>query len=242
MIASIHQLNYFPWIGYFNKVAKSDKFIILDDVQLTDSNMMHRNRYINKNGEISYITIAFNKKDYMKRSFLEIETNQNVDWQTRQYNALIDAYRKAPYLDETMELILPIFKEKYSRVIEVNLKAFNMIMNALDINTDIVFQSELVKGSTLKKDDLLIDLLKRVDADVYLSGNGAKKYMQIEDFSNESIGVQFQTFVIPEYNQCNSESFEGGLSILDMLFNIGIQNTKTIFWDYLYRREETIYV
>ena len=33
MIISIHQPNYLPWIGYFNKIARSDIFVIFDDVQ-----------------------------------------------------------------------------------------------------------------------------------------------------------------------------------------------------------------
>jgi hypothetical protein len=33
MIVSIHQPNYLPWIGYFNKISRSDIFVIFDDVQ-----------------------------------------------------------------------------------------------------------------------------------------------------------------------------------------------------------------
>lgn len=237
MKVGIHQINYFPWLGYFNKIAKSDVFILLDEVQLIDNGMMHRNRILNTNGEISYVTISFNKKDYLKRRFCDIETNSNIDWLQKQYNLISNSYRKAPFYNEIMELINPIFKKKYERIIDINLEALKLIISVLNIKTKIVFQSELAYTTNSKKDALLIELLKDLNADVYLSGTGAKKYMILEDFHKENIAVQFQTFDCPQYSQINSSTFVPGLSILDVLFNCGIDGTKKLFWDNLQMEE-----
>lgn len=237
MRVGIHQINYFPWLGYFNKIAKSDIFVLLDEVQLIDNGMMHRNRIINKNGDVAYITISINKKNYLNKKFSEIETSQNVDWLTKQYNQISDSYRKAPFWKEVNDLLFPFFHDKYEKIIDVNRKALEIMISLLGIKTKLVLQSSLKYDPDLKKDDLLISLLKDLNADVYLSGTGAKKYMVLDDFHHENIMVQFQTFESPVYDQINAKDFIPGLSILDTLFNCGIEGTKQLFWDNLQNYE-----
>lgn len=42
MIVAIHQPNYLPWLGYFQKIAQSDIFVFLDDVQFTKGGYTNR--------------------------------------------------------------------------------------------------------------------------------------------------------------------------------------------------------
>ena len=76
----------------------------------------------------------------------------------------------------------------------------------------------------------MLNICKSVNADIYLSGNGAKKYMDIDSFSKAGITVQYQKFVHPEYPQKYSKDCVKGLSILDVLLNCGIEDTRELFW------------
>lgn len=57
MKVAIHQLHHFPWLGYMDKMAKVDKFVIMDQVQLEDKSYMCRNRIIDRNGQIVFLTV-----------------------------------------------------------------------------------------------------------------------------------------------------------------------------------------
>ena len=226
---AIHQAHYFPWLGYYDKMAKVDKFTLLDTVQLTDKSNMFRNLFLSKSGTVKYLTIPFEKKGYMEKACCELTINQNIRWQDNHRNFIKDNYRKAAFFNEVWERISWIFEKKYEFLNEPVNDSLIAIKEMLNINTQIINQSELSHNSDFTKNDLILSLCTAVSADIYLSGNGAKKYMNDLMFEKNGIKVVYQLFTYPVYNQINSKEFIPNLSSLDMLFNCGIEKSREIF-------------
>ena len=44
MIVAAHQPHFLPWLGYLDKLAKSDLFVVMDDLQYEKENFQNRNR------------------------------------------------------------------------------------------------------------------------------------------------------------------------------------------------------
>ena len=237
MLAAIHQHHYFPWLGYMDKMAKADVFLLLDRVQLNDASYMFRHQLLDKNGEKKYITIPFNKKGYMQRPYNELEINAQVDWQTRQKNFIWDNYRRHPYFQEIWAEIEPVFSSEYTLLWEVTDASVRLMRRLLGVETPLVYQSALAPSEE-KKSQFLIDLLRQMGADAYLSGNGARKYMDMDLFEDAGIRVEYQRFSLPEYPQKNAPAFVPGISGLDILFNCGVEETRRIFWDNVKKERE----
>ncbi len=231
MKVAIHQPHYFPWLGYLNKMASVDEFIILDEVQLSDSTNMCRNRFLTKSGKERYLTVSFEKKDYMKKRFCDVKLNKEVNWQQDHKNFLIDTYGKLPSFDEVWQEISHIFEESYETVYEVSMDSIFALRKLLDIRTPLMYQSAIDYCKEAKKNDLVLSLCEAVHAKSYLSGNGARNYMQVDSFVKKGIIVEFQEFSHPCYPQAFSSVFIPNLSSLDLLFNCGIEMSRYIFWN-----------
>ena len=230
MKIAIHQPHYFPWLGYFDKMAKVDKFVLLDEVQLTDKSNMFRNKFMSKSGKEKYLTVCFIKKGYMQKSFREVELNDEINWQKDHINFIKDNYRKSEFYDEIWPYVLPILEKKYRYLSDVSIDSLMVLKNLLNINTEIILQSEISYDINAKNNDLVLNICKETRANQYLSGNGARKYMNLDLFIQEDIQVEYQQFNHPIYNQINSLNFTPNLSGLDMLFNCGIEKSREIFW------------
>ncbi len=223
---AMHQPHYFPWLGYLNKMASVDKFIILDETQLEKGSNMYRNKLYKNDGKEKYITVSYEKTGYLEKTYNEIKIANTADWQSSQKKFLLNNYKKTPFFSEIWNEIEHVFENQYQNLDTLVEETVLLEKDLFDIKTDIVMQSTLKYNSTEKNNHLLITLCKDISADCYLSGNGARKYMDVDLFSQNGIKVDFQKFSYPLYEQ--KHQFVPNLSGLDILFNCGIEKSRTI--------------
>lgn len=233
MILAIHQPSYFPWLGLLNKIAKSNVYLVMDEVQLSDSAFQNRNLFLSADGKTKYLTIGFNKNGYMSRRFCDLEISQ-PEWQEKHLRTLKAYYGKHRFYSEILPFIEPVFFNSYSLLVEPVVESMRISMHLMEINTKIIIQHDLDYDREVRKNDLVLTLVQAIGADVYLAGTGSKAYMQLEAFEAQGIVVNFNNFVHPEYPQRNMRKFEQGISCLDLLFNVGVERAREIFWHALH--------
>ena len=231
MMVAIHQPHYFPWVGYLDKMAKADKFVLMDTVQLEKRSYMMRNRIVDMGGNIRYLTIITETQNHYNYQYKEIKAKNFKEWTDKQKGILISAYKKSPYFNEIWEAIYPIFIERHEYLCDITIHSIDILRNLFEIKTPLILQSDLDIDKNAKKGILILEICKSVGADIYYSGNGAKKYMDNEMFEQEGVHVLYQKFEHPVYKQIGDQQFVQGLSALDMLFNCGIKGARELFWN-----------
>lgn len=219
MIVGIHQPNYLPYLGFFDKLRKSDVFIIYDDAQFTKGDFQQRNRIRIYNGW-KWLTVPVEKKhipiNQIKiRNDVEIE---RTNWQEAHFKEIHDNYKKAPYYPNFEKDIRRIYGQEYDMLIDINLKLIEFLMKSFGIDTKIIHSSEF--GFNSKSTERLVDLVSAVGGDIYLSGPMGKDYLDPQLFDEKNIQVCFQGFRHPVYKQ-QYDGFEPNMSAIDALLNAG---------------------
>lgn len=220
-LVSIHQPNFFPWLGYFDKIARSNIFILLDDVQYQKTGGVWTNRVkLLIANEAKWITAAIDRNYSGTRNINEMHFVSSEPWRKKTLRSIEANYAKHPYFDEVIETIQPLIMNEESNVARYNYHAICNITKALGLDTNhFRLSSQLQKEGA--SNELLASLTKVVGGDSYMCGGGAEGYQEEAVFSKQSIKLHYQNFKHPVYLQHRSPNFTSGLSIIDSAMNLG---------------------
>lgn len=224
-IVSIHQPSYFPWFGLLDKINKSDLFIVMDEVQLSDRAFQHRNIFLKNNGDTETLTIGIQKKGYRDKMINELLLNDQ-NWTESHLNFFRINYKRHSGFADLMPYLEDFYSKSYLSLIDVLVESLKISMDFFNIKTELIKMSEINYDRQKKKSELIESLVMAVGYKNYLSGVGAKDYMNLDSFTKNGINVLFQDFAHPIYSQSGRKDMIQGLSCLDYLFNYGLLSAK----------------
>ncbi|MDX2085774.1 MAG: WbqC family protein [Candidatus Melainabacteria bacterium] len=220
---AIHQPNFFPWLGFFDKIARADIFIYLDHSLTNPRNPLWTKRVkIALNNQEHWLTVPLERPEdntpFLPLKDLRIAEPEKT---ARKHLATIQqAYGKHPQFRQIFPLIEAFYLSVDPLIANRNIEFIESVCKLLNIQTPRIRSSE--KDWERTSTELLIDLTQWVGADAYLCGGGAEGYQQDAAFENAGIQLIYQHFEPTSYPQKGAESFLPGLSILDWLMNTEI--------------------
>jgi hypothetical protein len=217
----IHQPDFAPYLGFFHRVLLSDMFIVLDNVQFLrkGSGWHNRDKIKTPNGE-RWLTLSV-EKGHTDRKINEVLLSQNSGWIERNLSLVWENYRKAPYFEIYFPTVERIYLAGHRKMVDLNTAFLNMFFEVFGLGVPRLLSSQIhVPGRSTQR---LINLVKAVEGTHYLSGTGARTYLDVKLFAGTDIEVVWQKFKHPIYPQLHG-AFISGLSSLDVLFNCGPQS------------------
>jgi len=224
MKVAVHQPQYLPWIGYFHKIMNVDVFVFLDNVQYKKREFQNRNKIKTSQGPI-WLTVPAITKGRFYQKIKDVEINNTERWKEKHFEAIKRNYSKAKYFRDWYMFLEELYSKGWNKLIDLNVFIIKKFIEYLEIEVEIFFETEL--NITGEKTERIINICKKLDADTYYSGVGARDYLEEEKFKEEEINLEYQNFSHPVYPQIYGD-FISHLSILDLFLNCGKESRKII--------------
>jgi len=206
---------FFPYLGYFQLIQSVDQFVLYDNVQFARG-WINRNRYLINGGD-AYFTLPLTSAPRLS-NINQRSLSKDFD-PIKIQNKLSAAYHKAPYFEQTFELIQRILSFKEINLAHYLSNSIFQILNYFNMTTKLLISSDLTINHRLKSEERVIGICEALGASSYVNAiNGVSLYSK-EKFDKHNIELLFIKPSPFEYKQF-SNRFVPMLSIIDvMMFN-----------------------
>jgi hypothetical protein len=222
LITFVHQPEYLPWIGFFDKLARSDVFVVYDDAQFEHGGFQNRNK-IRTNTGWRWLTVPIIHNNPQKIKDVKIAAS---NWRKEHLRIIEQHYNQTPYFEEYYPQLKEALLFNHELLIGLNLHLINLFSDFLGIEPKIVRSSEFPYCGE-DRNEKLVSMCKFMGSDTYLSGYGARAYMDEALFFGSKIKLVWHNYVHPTYQQ-KYVGFEPFMSVVDLLFNMGPEAKKIL--------------
>lgn len=214
MKVGIMQPYLFPYIGYFQLIKAVDTFVIYDDVNFIKQGWINRNRILLNNSDFMFNIMLKGASSFKKINEIEVVSNN-----LKLITTIEQSYRKAPYYAKVYPLVSNILINEETNLARYLTTSLNAIIEYLGIQVSILISSKIEKDSTLKGDDKVIAICKKLKATNYINAIGGQELYSKNKFAENGLILNFIKSKPIVYKQFK-DPFIPGLSIIDvMMFN-----------------------
>lgn len=214
----ISQPMFFPWIGLFEQIRLADVYVHYDDVQFSKGSFSNRVQIKTERGS-HWLTVPL-RDVALGQTIREVQSDERKDWRSSHLSLLRQAYAGAPFVGEMLELVRAVYARPAASLADVAVESLHAVCAyyCLGDPETFLFSSQMdIGGSSSER---VLNVVKTVGGTRYITGHGAKNYLDHELFEANGVAVEYIEYRKIPYPQLHGE-FTPYVSILDLIANVG---------------------
>lgn len=217
MKLGIMQPYFFPYLGYFSLIRKSDRFILFDDVQFIRHGWIERNRILKPGEGWQYVAVPLQKFP-LGTKINQVVINQSEDWRMKLLRQLEHYKKRSPYYQQTIEVIKDCLDIETDSIVALNKRVLETTCKYVGIQLDVNVFSEmkLEMEPVTHAGEWALNICKSLKATGYVNPTGGKEIFEKKQFDGANISLEFLGNKLEAYSQRRGV-FEPGLSIIDTM-------------------------
>lgn len=229
----ISQSMYFPWVGFLEQVRLTDVFVHYDDVQFSKGSFSNRVQIKTPNG-MRWLSIPL-RSVHLGQKIDEVELDERHDWRSQHLDILRQAYLKAPFRDDMLALVEQVFMKHASTLADISRTSLMALVDYFGFSSNSVFvDSKSLGREKGAGSQRVLDIVLEMQGKEYITGHGARKYLDHQLFARNGIAVQYMQYRCIPYPQLHGD-FIPYVTALDLVANCGrsgisIIQSKSIDW------------
>lgn len=220
----ISQSMYFPWVGLFEQVKLCDAFVHYDDVQWARG-FLNRVQIKTEKGTV-WMTVPLRDR-HRGQLINEVKVDNQEDWRSQHRNLLSRHCKDTPYFDEMMSVVDAVFDRDIAVLSDVSRASIIETAKYFGLDQDTTFLCSAEFGIPGSGSRRLHDIVEHLSGQIYITGHGAKNYLDHELFEGSDIRVEYMDYQKTPYQQQYGE-FTPYVSILDLIANCGKEGAAVI--------------
>jgi len=216
----IMQPYFFPYVGYFDVIRKTDQWIVFDLVDYRRKSWMNRNRILEANKGEQYITVPVDRQSPQR-----LDEVRTADLGRAREKVLrqLGVYRHtAPHHDVVAGLVEQAFDDVGTddvRLRDLNVAGLTRVCERLGITFDHRNGSEL--GLDLSRVEhagqWALEICDQLEATHYVNPSGGKSIFRAQEWKERGIEIAFTRLPQLTYDVGPPFTFVPHLSVLDAL-------------------------
>lgn len=226
----ISQPMYFPWVGMLEQMRLADVFVHLDDAQFSKGGFFNRVQLKTAAGTPWFtVPLAENKRGQLLNEMRMAEH----DWRRKHLATLKQTYAAAPHVEEMLGLVESVFNNEHESLAALSAASVEMLAEFFEITPKKIQWSSAmgVEGTGSAR---VLAVCEALGAERYVTGHGAREYLNHESFEAAGIRVEYLDYKKREYPQLHG-AFTPFVSALDLAANCGragreVIDSDTVYW------------
>jgi hypothetical protein len=208
---------FFPWVGLIEQICLADVFVHYDDVQFSKGSFTNRVQIKTARG-VKWLTVPV--RLHLGDLIQEVQVSDEDPWREGHLALLAQAFEGAPYVDDALRLVKGVYESAGDQLCSIAISSMEAVLRYFGLaeKTQFVRSSQLdMPGKSWQR---VLDIVRRFGGDTYITGHGARNYMDHEAFENAGVKVEYIDYRKRPYPQLHGE-FTPFVSVLDLIANTG---------------------
>ncbi len=221
----ISQPMFFPWVGMFEQIRLADVYVHYDDAQFSKGGYFNRVQVKTATGS-KWLTVPL-RGLHLGQSIDEVCVQTRPDWRSSHVALLEQAYRQAPFRDEMLAVAREVYAPATSNLADLAIRSIEVVCRYFGMMTGKRFIRSSTIGILGASSQRVLDIVKALGGDTYVTGHGARNYLDHEQFERFGVEVRYLDYQKTPYAQVHGD-FMPYVSVLDLIANVGREGFEYI--------------